>query len=88
MGENLPGSTASLRVGSQPNHGVLMTLTEIAKNAKPGLKFRRVGSLRLFHFDELSASQKKAARLACDSRNNAAPFFSDDMAADDWEVVA
>lgn len=64
-----------------------MTLTEIGKLAEPGLSFKRVSSARVFHFGKVT---KKGARvyLVCDVYNFTAALFSDDLAADDWEVVA
>jgi hypothetical protein len=65
---------------------VAVKLDELAAGATPGLRFKRVSSARELHFSDHDRVRPRVY-LAVDHYGNTAALFSDDLAADDWEVV-
>ncbi len=61
-----------------------MTLVDVAKQAEPGKKFKRRSSARMLHFGE---GKKRPPYIAVDEYEQSAVFWSDDLTADDWEVL-
>lgn len=64
-----------------------MTIVEISSQAKPGQRFKRISSAREFHLGEVTKKNGARVYLVVDHYGQTAALFSDDLAADDWEVA-
>lgn len=60
-----------------------MTVTELAKSARGGKRFKRTGSARVLHFGD----GKGGPFLVADHYDQTAAMLSDDLVADDWVFV-
>lgn len=80
------GDDRADRYSLRGDGGKSMTLSDLLRANKPhaGMRFRRASlPIRVFSFDD----GKRNPFLACSQNGDAAPFFNDDLAADDWEIA-